>query len=323
MSARGDLEATLARLAVVRADPLSPAAADELRRALGNRSNLIVARAAEIVGEWELPGYVPELVTAFDWFMGSESASAIRRDHTCAAKLALAEALVALDYDGGLFERGIAHVQPEPVWGGTEDTAARLRAVCALGLARANPPDVLLRLATLLADQEADARAGAAYAIARVARPGAAALLWYKTLVGDDHILPLQACFAGLLALEPVAAVLHIGGFLHSPIVAVAEAAASELGASRLPAAGPLLREAWDLTREPTLRRPLLAAVAHLRDEEGFAFLLNLLLQGQERDARDALAALAVYRDDARHWRKVERALLRRPELAPRGIDAS
>ena len=49
-----DLEQTLARLSAVRADPLAPGAADELRAALGARSNLVVARAAEIVAEWEL-----------------------------------------------------------------------------------------------------------------------------------------------------------------------------------------------------------------------------------------------------------------------------
>lgn len=309
MSSRHAFEQALARLAEVRADPRAEGAADELRRALASRSNLIVARAAEIVTEWELPGYDADMTRAFDWFM----ADAVRRDPTCAAKVALAEALVAADYDDAeLFARGLAHVQPEPVWGGREDTAAPLRATCALGLARANPPDTLLRLATLLADPETDARAGAALAIARARQAGAAPLLWYKTLAGDAEVAPLYECFVGLLALEPEAALAHVGRFLESTNVSLAESAAAALGESQLAAAGPLLRHAWATTGEPALRPALLRALAALRDDESFAFLLERLADGSAAEAREALAALAAYRDDLRRWRKVERAAQRR-----------
>ena len=116
-----NLEQTLSRLTAIRADPHAPGAAADLRAALGARSNLVVARAAEIVTEWELRDYTAELARAFDHFM----TDAPRRDPTCAAKTALAEALLKLEYDDAeLFARGLGHVQPEPVWGGTEDTAA-------------------------------------------------------------------------------------------------------------------------------------------------------------------------------------------------------
>ena len=112
-----DLEQTLARLSAVRADPLAPGAADELRAALGARSNLVVARAAEIVAEWELRDYAADLARAFERFMTDP----VRRDPTCAAKTAVAEALLRLDHDDAdLFIRGLRHVQPEPAWGGTE-----------------------------------------------------------------------------------------------------------------------------------------------------------------------------------------------------------
>jgi len=309
MSSRRDFETTLTGLAAIRSDPHSPGAADELRRALVNRSNLIVARAAEIVVEWQLSGYEAAMARAFDWFM----TDAERRDPTCAAKIALAEALVAADYgDTALYTRGLRHFQLEPVWGGREDTAARLRATCALGLARANPPDTLLQLATLLADPETDARVGAARAMAQAARPGAAPLLWYKSLAGDAEVAPLFECFGGLLALEPEAALPHVGRFLQSPNVALAEAAAAALGESRLALAGPLLRDVWATTDEPALRPALLRALASLRDDEAFAFLLDLVAAGSAADAHDALAALAVFRDDVRRWRKVERAAQRR-----------
>ena len=307
-----DLEQTLARLSAVRADPLAPGAADELRAALGARSNLVVARAAEIVAEWELRDYAADLVRAFDRFMADPA----RRDPTCAAKTAVAEALLRLDHDdAGLFVRGLRHVQPEPVWGGTQDTAAALRATCVLGLARANPPDVLLQLADLLADPLADARVGAARAIAAAGRPGAAPLLWYKTLVGDAEVAPLYACFAGLLALEPESAVAHVGRFLRAANPALAEAAALALGDSRLPAAAPVLREAWQAAGDPALRAAYLDALARLGDETAFNFLLDLLANAPPHDAHAARRALAVYRDDLRRWRKIERAAARRSDL--------
>ena len=306
-----DLEQTLARLSAVRADPLAPGAADELRAALGARSNLVVARAAEIVAEWELRDYAADLARAFDRFMTDP----VRRDPTCAAKTAVAEALLRLDHDDAdLFIRGLRHVQPEPVWGGTEDTAAALRATCALGLARANPPDVLLQLAGLLADPETDARVGAARAIATAGRPGAAPLLWYKTLVGDAEVAPLYACFAGLLALEPERAPAHVGGYLRAANPALAEAAALALGDSRLPEAMPVLREAWQTADDPALRSAFLDALARLGDDAAFDFLLDLLANGPTHDARDARRALAFY-NDARHQRKVERAAARRDDL--------
>lgn len=309
-----DLELTLARLSAVRADPLAPGAAGELRAALAARSNLVVARAAEIVAEWELRDFAIDLVQAFDRFM----TDAVRRDPTCAAKTAVAEALLRLDHDdAGLFARGLGHVQPEPVWGGTQDTAAALRATCALGLARANPPDVLLQLADLLADPETDARVGAARAIAAAGRPGAAPLLWYKTLVGDAEVAPLYACFGGLLALEPERAPAHVGRFLRAANPALAEAAALALGDSHLPAATPVLREAWQAADDPALRSALLGALAHLGDEAAFDFLLDLLATGPTHDAHAARRALlAATGDDARRRRKVERAAARRSDLA-------
>ena len=313
MSARRGFEATLARLAEIRADPNGPAATADLRRALAHRSNLIVARAAEIVGEWELGEFAADMGRAFDWFL----VDAVRRDPTCAAKIALAEAMVKLEVDDSdLFARGLGHRQLEPVWGGAAATAAHLRATRALGLARANPARASRPLATLLADSEPDARTGAARAIAVTGHPGATPLLWYKTLIGDAEIAPLYESFAGLLALEPDKAAPHVGAFLHSPSPALAEAAALALGQSRLAAAGPVLREAWVATGDPALRRSLLQALAALDHDEVFAFLLELLANGPADDARDVWGVLLVYRGDARRWRKIERLARARPDLS-------
>lgn len=312
MSKRESFEHDLARLTAIRADPQQPGAADELRRALAARSNLLTARAAEIVGEWALAGYVPELVAAFERFL----VDAVRRDPTCAAKVAIAEALNRLEVrDADLFRRGALHVQPEPIWGGQEDTAAPLRAVCALGLARSDPPDTLLALAVLLADPEADARSGAARAIAYAARPGGAALLWYKAHVGDAEPAVMFECYSALLALEPEPAISLVARLAGGDDPAQAEAAVLALGSSRLPAALPLLIELRATAADPGLRRTTLTAIATLGNDEAFVFLLDLLTGGPPRDAADALSALGLFRDDERRRRKVERAARHRTDL--------
>ncbi len=314
---RDTLEQDLARLSAVRADPSAPGAADELRRALAARSNLLVARAAEIAGEWELAVYEPELIAAFDRFMDD----AARRDPTCAAKIAITEALNRLEArETELFRRGVHHVQPEPIWGGHEDTAARLRAVCALGLARCDPPDVLLALAALLADDQTDARLGATRAIAYAARPGGAPLLWYKAHIGDAEPAVRHECYAALLALTPEAALPFVGERARGDDPIEAEIALAALGNSRRPEALGELVAAWEQAEEFTLRRAALAAIAGLGDDAAFAFLLGLLESAPPRDAADAARALAHFHDDERRRRRIEKVKRRRSDL---GTDAA
>lgn len=314
-ASRGNaFEQDLARLNVVRADPTAPGAADALRRALAARSNLLVARAAEIVAEWELAQYEPDLIAAFDRFL----ADAVRRDPTCAAKIAIAEALNRLETrDAELFRRGARHAQLEPVWGGREDTAARLRASCALGLARSDPPDALLELAALLADSETDARLGAVRAVAYAARPGGAPLLWYKARLGDKEPAVRHECFAALLALVPEQALPFVGERARGDDPVEAEAALAALGGSRLPAALPEIIAAWEQASDPAPRRAALTAAATLGDDASFAFLLDLLETGAPGDAAGALAALARFREDERRNRRIERVLRRRGDAGP------
>ena len=306
MSARGRFEAELARLNAVALDPTAGDGPEVLSHALSARSNLLVARAAEIIGEWELGRYASELAAAFDRFMED------------AAKIAIAETLNRLEVrDADLFARGLRHVQLEPVWGGSEDTAARLRAICALGLARSDPPETLMALAGLLTDGEVDARIGAVRAIAYASRPGAAPLLWYKAHVGDPEPAVIYECFTALLALEPEHALPFVAGRARDEQLAVAEAALLALGSSRRPDALPLLVAALDESVEIVYRRTALKSIAMLGSDDAFACLLDLLANGTESDSASALDALALFREDERRQRKIERVLRRREASKP------
>lgn len=312
MSARDSFERSLSRLNEVRADPHAQGAMDVLRSSLAARSNLLAAHAAEIIGEWELDGCSEELSVAFDRFL----TDSVRRDPTCAAKIAIADTLNKLEErNADLFRRGVRHVQPEPVWGGQQDTAAALRAICAIGLARSDPPDVLLVLASLLADPEPDARIGAVRAIAYAARPGGGPLLWYKAHIGDEEPRVIAETFVVLLALETEPALDYVGTRLMDPNPALAEAAMTALGNSHLPGARALLIDAWQNLIPLGLRRTALRAIAALDDDESFAFLLELLANGSVTDATDALAAVVHTSGDERRRRRIERVLRQRDDL--------
>jgi HEAT repeat protein len=264
-----------------------------------------VARAAAVVADGDRVELAPDLAGAFDRFMTDP----LRTDPTCAAKTALVEALARLDAPADeVYLRGIRHRQPEPIWGGTEDTAAPLRAAAAQGLARSAHPDAPLELARLLADSEVDARIGAARALARSIHPGALSLLWHKAVSGDGEAAVMVEVYGGLLALDPERAIGLVGEALSSANELTAEAAALALGESRQAAAYEPLAAALAAGPEPSLRRGLMLALALLRTEEALARLLAAVRAGSSWEQRDALAALAMFRDDEPVWSRVEAA---------------
>src|SRR6185437_13711768 len=63
----------LERLTALRASTDSTALAKELTAYLGNRSNLVIAKAAKIAREQGLSALVPELVRAFEELMGESA----------------------------------------------------------------------------------------------------------------------------------------------------------------------------------------------------------------------------------------------------------
>src|SRR5207244_9099657 len=133
------------------------------------------------------------------------------RDKMCRAKAAIAEALNLLEYTGeDVFWRGARHVQPEPVWGGTQDTAAGLRVTCAFALVRNRAQGVMPFLVDLLADPEKPARVGAAQALAYAETEAAGLLLRLKARLGDKEPEVLSECFNGVLKLSPAGGVAFV-----------------------------------------------------------------------------------------------------------------
>ena len=289
------LEEQLDRLADLRGQPSSPEGRAEAAKCLASKMNLVAAKAARIAGEWQAAELTPELLTAFDRFMIKPETT----DKRCAAKIEILKALCKLEYPSpSVFRRGLRHVQMEPTWGGSVDTAAEVRALGAMGLAQANDPDALEEILPLLLDPERDARIGALRAIGASGLPGGILLLRLKALTGDEPEV-LGECFAALLRASPTQSPEFVGKFLDHREEAVAEAAALALGDSRLESAFAVLREAFERTRAlPRSRRTLLLAIALLRRESAIDFLLDLVQNGESQTSADAVAALAMYDKD-------------------------
>src|SRR5262245_40298903 len=128
------LEARLAAVHALAADPAAPASRAGLRVALGDTHGVVVAAAANVIAEAEVDGLGAELAAAFNRFLERP----VETDPGCLAKSAIVRALLATGApDVAVCRPGVRHVQEEPVWGGTVDTAAELRAQSALGLVRA------------------------------------------------------------------------------------------------------------------------------------------------------------------------------------------
>ncbi len=274
------------KLAELRADPT----AARVRDALRSQSGILIAAAAKHVGDrGEL---IDELAGTFERLIGE-----IKRDPGCRGKVAIARVLHDLErWEDAVFARGVRCVQIEPGYAESLDTAGELRAICAMAYAHFARPDALDVLAELLADDERNARIGAAKAIGDCGRPDGSALLRFKLLADPDpEPEVLAACFESLL---------HLGDHLDFVVRMLddaderAEAAALALAQTRDPRAiDPLVTWCQGLTAADRGRVGYLA-LALLRLEPATVHLLEIVRDASPASALSAAKALATFKDD-------------------------
>jgi len=290
-----------------------------LRAALEDRHCRVVAKAASLTAAALHYDLVPALVEAFSRFVDVEP----KRDPGCLAKNAIVRALVELDCDDvELFLAGLRCRQLEPVYGGSVDTAADVRAACASGLVATGYPRALIEVTELLADPEPHARIGAVRAIACGTPREAALLLRAKALYGDEEPTVVGECFSGLLAVEPDESLPFVARFLGAGNAGeIRELAALALGESRLPAAVRLLIDAWsDVLPDRAFRRALIRAAGLHRSDDACEWLLQITAEADAQWAESALDALSTLRRNPRLTERVRAAVEARrdPQLAER-----
>ncbi len=299
-------EALDALTEVVRADPRSPEAGAALTEALAARSNLVVARAITSITDAELPGFGARIEAAFHRAMRDP----LRRDPGCRTKTAAVRALDALrEPADALFLAGVRHVQPEPVWGGTQDSAVALRGLSAMALVHRRHPEALSELARLLADPEREARRMAADAIAVHGDPvSGVPLLTLRICIGDPEPEVSVACLAALLDLDPEQGLSFAREQLRADDPTRAESAALALAQSRPEGAFAALREFAEGCLGDQ-RQVAFLALSMLRSEAAWALLLEVITEAEVGPALAAIEALAIYREHGQLATRVQEAL--------------
>jgi HEAT repeat protein len=276
----------------------------QFSKALASKSNLVVKKAARIVGDAQEKEFAPQLADAFKRFLDKPA-----QDKGCVALTAMARALVALDYDdAAVFRSGMRHVQMEGTWGGSDDVASELRAVCAMGLANTRDPNKMRDLVELLADEQWPARAGAARAIAAVGSDAAALLLRLKILIGDRESDVISDCLVGLLDVDGAEALPLVESIANSRDEALRDAAILALGESRREDAIELLKARFERTADPSAKKCILLALASSRTESAIQHLIGLIRTGSAATADAATAAMSIHQGDARVREAIEAA---------------
>ncbi|HSU58549.1 MAG TPA: hypothetical protein VLI55_04490 [Bryobacteraceae bacterium] len=302
------IEQQLDQLNTLRSQPATEATARALCKALADRVNLVVAKAAAIAGELQCRELLPDLEIAFERFFQKP----VETDPQCWAKNALSKTLKDLEYaESALFLCGLRHVQMEPVYKGHADTAATLRGTCALALAQCRDipsQEIMQHLVNALADSAASVRVDAVRALEQMDGDAAALLLRLKARMGDPEPEVTGQALDSLLSIERDAGVEFVAGFLRLRDEDTREQAALALGASRLASAVEALKEAWSRSRTVHSSEPLLRALSISRQESGFEFLLQLIRDGREQDALEVLNALRLHRESPEIMKRVRNA---------------
>lgn len=308
-----DLERELKALTELRSKP-GEACARGLHKALRDKVNVIVAKAAALTAEMQLQVLIPDLCAAFERLL----VEPLKTDPKCWGKEAIAKALKNLGHtESAIFLKGAQHVQLEPVWGGEEDSAATLRATCALALLQCTDltrEDKLWAVVRLLTERSLALRKDAALALESIAGREAALLLRIKARMGDKDATVTGQVLESLLRVEGEAAVPFVLEFLRDRMQEVREEAALALGASRLRAAVTALKDAVAQKHPSVDYEVLLRALSISRHDDAISFLLETIRTGSLREAAAALDALKLYRDSTDVRVKVAEAAAVRSE---------
>lgn len=285
-----------------------------LRKALAHRNNFIVAKAADLVGEFRMAQLIPDLRTAFDRFFHD----AVKTDPQCWAKNAISRALFALEHqEPEVYLRGMRHIQNEPVWGGQSDTAGTLRATCAVALVQCRSltdPDLLAHLIELAGDKDKAVRTEAMRAIEQVGSPSASLLLRLRAVLGSDEPEVLGACYSGVLRLEGAKAIPWIARFLAAADDNAAEAALAIAG-THSPEGFETLRECLTLASDPWWRSVLLSAIALTRQDAALEFLLDEIRK-ESLNAETAIEAILRSMPSSETVSRLKKLTAGKPRLA-------
>lgn len=266
-----------------------------LLQALKDRSNYVAALAAEALSKTADDEAAPAMVERFEHL----SEDGLKRDPGCHTRSHLAFAFGRLEYGPAVaaLRIGIRTVQIEAVGGVPFDTAAHLRANCALALAQLRAPGALRDIALLLFDRSVafttEPQKVAAQALARLADPAALIPLSIKLTFSEGEAPEVLAeCMEAVVQLEDPRALELLEPYLHDPDQALAAHAALMIAQTHAPEAPALLRQTVRRLSGNPLKATVLALTI-LRSDEAFAVLRDLAEEEREEVRLAVVEALA------------------------------
>lgn len=181
--------------------------------------------------------------------------------------------------------------------GGLVDIAIPIRIAAASALVETEGDDALFDVLPLLADSEADVRAGSAKAIGALQTAAAASALFVKLISGDSSADVSGACLSAMLVVDRERFAPLVVSHLAHDDDDLASLAAIALAESRVPQALDAIRAAIECHGDKPRSRALFVAMAVLRSEESERYLLDCLKRSPVHLAEHALYALAIHRD--------------------------
>lgn len=321
MTGKRKFEEQLAALDELRKQP-PEVSAEPLRKALANRNNFIVAKAADLVRDLQLTQLTPELLAAFDRFFDDP----VKTDPQCWAKNAISRALAQFDHqDPEVFLRGMKHIQPEPSYGGSSDSAGTLRATCAFAIVqcrRLPEADLLAHLIELVDDKDKSVRVEVMRAIEQVGSTSASLLLRLRAILSphlnskmqDDEPEVLGACYGGILRIEGATAIPWIARFLISADDSAAEAALAIAG-THSPQAFETLRDRFAQESDPWFCSVLLSAIALTRQDSAVEFLFDQV-RTETMQAEPAIEAILRSMPSDEIKKRLEKLVAGNPRLS-------
>ena len=287
------IKVALQKVQALRSRGLSEDGLAALTELIETGPGVVVSSAAKLVAQWRAADLAPKLRDAF--YRLSEDGQ--EADPQCLGKLAIITALYDLAWqDAGVYVQGCKSAQLEPVYGGSEDSAAPVRTAsfhALVQLPAAATGTVMTLLADLLADPSPKVRTQAArssiYAPAELSYP----LLRLKIRTGDAEPRVLGTCFDALLVIEPTEeSVALILEYTHSGDDVLQAEALASLASSQLVNAVEKAVVLYDTLSDAQLQRVVLTALGGSPTEAALKFLLHKLTTPSEREARLALESL-------------------------------
>ncbi|MEM6392748.1 MAG: HEAT repeat domain-containing protein [Planctomycetota bacterium] len=311
------LEARLAKLGQLAELPDPQDAVESLRTALKLKTNLIVAKAAEVAADLELHALNPDLVAAMSRWLDIPA----EKDRRCWAKAGLTHAM-ATNRAGGddaeaVYRRAITHQQWDPVWGKTEDSAGPVRAAAALGLVRAGSRRSLLALADLLNDHLLPVRLAATEALGELGGESSLALLRLRALT-DPEPEAIAACCGVLLGIDRsdhFDTVPFVTNQLKQANDELTERLAFAIAESRHDQTLALLRLYYARATDTDTHRLAATALAVARREDTLQFLLDRAAD-PDTDPTHIIQALAIHKHNTTLREQLESAIATRPDAA-------